>query len=221
MGRGDLAAGASPVGGGGVPVSAGAATTGDLPLQACPDSGRRPISRCCGVSASNTTSALPRCWRRASPTSARHSLSCWRITIPRPACAAQAVPYWQRAGQRAIERSANVEAISHLTTALALLTAFPDGPERTQQELALLTALGVPLVLTKGHAAPEVETTYARARELCRQLGDTPQLFSRIAGPAAVLFPSGGVTRRRTTWGSSSSAWRSASTMQGSACGPT
>src|SRR3989475_5247577 len=27
----------------------------------------------------------------------------------------QAFPYWQRAGQRAIQRSANVEAISHLT----------------------------------------------------------------------------------------------------------
>ena len=27
----------------------------------------------------------------------------------------QAIPYWQQAGQRAIERSANIEAISHLT----------------------------------------------------------------------------------------------------------
>src|SRR5713101_3161625 len=26
----------------------------------------------------------------------------------------QAIPYWQRAGQRAVERSAHVEAISHL-----------------------------------------------------------------------------------------------------------
>src|SRR5215813_6660790 len=40
MGRGDLTTGAAPVGGGGVPVSAGAAAPGDLPLQACPDPGR-------------------------------------------------------------------------------------------------------------------------------------------------------------------------------------
>ena len=33
----------------------------------------------------------------------------------------QAIPYWQRAGQRAIERSANVEAISHLTKGLEVL----------------------------------------------------------------------------------------------------
>jgi predicted ATPase len=39
--------------------------------------------------------------------------------------AAQAVPYWQRAGQHAVERSANVEAISHFTKGLELLKAFP------------------------------------------------------------------------------------------------
>jgi TOMM system kinase/cyclase fusion protein len=94
----------------------------------------------------------------------------------------QAIPHWQRAGERAVERSANVEAISHLTTALALLPALPETPERTQHELTLLTALGIPLVLTKGHAAPEVEATYARARTLCQQLGDTPQLFPVLLG---------------------------------------
>jgi predicted ATPase/class 3 adenylate cyclase len=94
----------------------------------------------------------------------------------------QAIPYWQRAGQRAIARSANVEALSHLTRALTLLKILPDAPERRQQELTLLTAVGTPLVLTKGHAAPEVEATYARARELSRQLGDSPQLFSALLG---------------------------------------
>src|SRR6266704_6735343 len=38
---------------------------------------------------------------------------------------AQAIPYWQRAGQRAIERSANVEAISHLTRGLDVLKTLP------------------------------------------------------------------------------------------------
>jgi TOMM system kinase/cyclase fusion protein len=94
----------------------------------------------------------------------------------------QAIPYWQRAGQHAIERSANVEAVSHLTRALTLLKTLPDAPERRQQELTLLTALGTPLVLTKGHAAPEVEATYARARALCQQLGDAPQLFAALLG---------------------------------------
>ena len=91
--------------------------------------------------------------------------------------AEQAIPYWQRAGQRATQRSAYVEAISHLTKGLELLKALPDSPERTQQELALQAALGAALVAVKGYTAPEVEKTYTRARELCQQLGETPQLF--------------------------------------------
>jgi len=37
-------------------------------------------------------------------------------------------------------------------------------------------------VATKGAGAPEVEGTYARARELCQQVGDTPQLFPVLYG---------------------------------------
>src|SRR5205814_903867 len=49
----------------------------------------------------------------------------------------QAVTYLQRAGQQAVQRSANGEAVAHLTTALTLLQALPDTPERTRRELAL------------------------------------------------------------------------------------
>ena len=54
----------------------------------------------------------------------------------------QAIPYWQQAGQRATQRSANVEAISHLTKGLELLKTLPDTPERAQQELTLQIDLG-------------------------------------------------------------------------------
>ena len=54
----------------------------------------------------------------------------------------QAIPYWQQAGERATQRSANVEAISHLTKGLELLKTLPDTPERAQQELTLQIALG-------------------------------------------------------------------------------
>jgi class 3 adenylate cyclase/predicted ATPase len=94
----------------------------------------------------------------------------------------QAVDSWQRAGERAIAHSAYVEATSHLTRGLEVLHAFPDIPERTRRELALYTALGVPLQATRGWAAPEVQHAYARARELCQQMGDTPQLFPILRG---------------------------------------
>src|SRR5262249_49201046 len=88
---------------------------------------------------------------------------------------APAIPYWQRAGQRAIERSANVEAISHLTKGLELLTILPDTAERTQHELDCLTTLGPALLATRGYAAPEVVQAYTRARELCQHIGETPE----------------------------------------------
>jgi len=94
----------------------------------------------------------------------------------------QAVTYWQKAGQRAIERSAYVEAINHLTKALELLQALPDTPDRTRYELDLQTALGPALMVTQGYTAPEVEKAYLQARELCLQLGETPQLFPVLRG---------------------------------------
>jgi TOMM system kinase/cyclase fusion protein len=95
---------------------------------------------------------------------------------------AQAIPYWQRAGQRANERLAHLEAIAHLGKGLEVLAALPDTAERTQQELLLQTTLGPALMVTKSFGAPEVECVYTRARELCRQVGETPQLFPVLWG---------------------------------------
>ncbi len=94
----------------------------------------------------------------------------------------QAIPYWQEAGQRAVQRSVNVEAVAHLTKGLELLKTLPDTPERAQRELTLQIALGMSLGVTKGWAAPEMGQAYARARELCRQMGETPQLFPVLWG---------------------------------------
>src|SRR5262249_26052135 len=79
-------------------------------------------------------------------------------------------------------RSAHVEALSHLTRGLALLATLPETPTRSQQELDLQMGLGVALASTKGFAAPEVEQTYSRARVLCAQVGENPQLFAALRG---------------------------------------
>jgi class 3 adenylate cyclase/predicted ATPase len=94
----------------------------------------------------------------------------------------QAIPYWQQAGQRASQRSAHVEAISHLSRGLVLLKTLPDTPERAQQELTLQITLGSALMATKGWSAPEVDHPYTRARELCRRVGETPQLVPVLWG---------------------------------------
>jgi predicted ATPase len=97
-------------------------------------------------------------------------------------CGEQAVVYWQRAGEQASDRSAYLEAISHVTTGIELLTTLPETPERTQQAVTLHIALGAALLVTKGHAAPEVEQAYTRARELCQQVGETPELVPILIG---------------------------------------
>lgn len=99
---------------------------------------------------------------------------------------AQAVYYWQVAGNRALSRSAMQEALHHFNNALALLKksskrAQPD-ESQLRQELKLQTTIGSILVALKGQAAREVEMTYRRADELCQQLGETEQRFPILWG---------------------------------------
>lgn len=94
----------------------------------------------------------------------------------------EAVPYLQRAGEIAVRRSANMEAIAHLTTALRTLERLPQSEERTRQELDVQIALGPALMAARGYAAPEVEKAYSRARELCEKLDESDLLFMVLRG---------------------------------------
>ena len=94
----------------------------------------------------------------------------------------RAAQYLQYAGENALRRNAHREAIDLLTQGLAVLQLLPPHADLFLQELALQIALGVPLVATKGYAAPEVAQVYDRARELCRQAGEAPHLFPALLG---------------------------------------
>jgi class 3 adenylate cyclase/predicted ATPase len=94
----------------------------------------------------------------------------------------EAIPYWQKAGEKAAQRSANAEAVSYFTTGLGLLESVPESPERSQQELTLRLALGTSLIAIKGFASPDVGKVYARARELCQRIGETPRVFPALWG---------------------------------------
>ena len=96
----------------------------------------------------------------------------------------QALPYWQQAAQQAAQRFANTEAITHLTTGLELLQTLPDSPEHLQQELQFRLALGPPLMAVEGMGSAKLERSFGRTRELCRQLGDPPELFPILFGLA-------------------------------------
>jgi predicted ATPase len=94
----------------------------------------------------------------------------------------QAAKYLQQAADNAIRRFAYREAVGLSRRGLDLLSRLPDTPARAWQELCLQLTLGVPLIATEGYAAADVGNAYLRARELCRQLGETPDLSEALWG---------------------------------------
>jgi class 3 adenylate cyclase/predicted ATPase len=94
----------------------------------------------------------------------------------------EAVSYWIKAGQRAEDRSAYKEALGHLASGLRLLPSLPAEIERNRQELRLQTLRAAALQATQGFADQETGQAYARARELCTELGDAPEVFPVLHG---------------------------------------
>jgi predicted ATPase/DNA-binding winged helix-turn-helix (wHTH) protein len=94
----------------------------------------------------------------------------------------RAVKYLAQATETAIRRFAYQEAIVLARRGLELLQTLPDTSERVHQELRLHIALGVPLTVTQGFAAPDVGRTYEKALELCERLGETAEIFQVLWG---------------------------------------
>jgi class 3 adenylate cyclase/predicted ATPase len=107
----------------------------------------------------------------------------------------RALPYWRRAGELAAGRSANVEAIAHMSKGLELIGTVPNAQKQLDEELALRLAIGGPLFATKGYAVPEVERTYNRASALCDQLGRSAELFPALRGLWHCYFVRGELER--------------------------
>jgi tetratricopeptide (TPR) repeat protein len=97
-------------------------------------------------------------------------------------CPAQAIAYWHKAGVAAASRSANLEAVDQCHRGLALGEALPELRERAERELDLQMALGPALIATMSYSHPDIGRTYARAWELCQQLGDDPREFTALRG---------------------------------------
>jgi predicted ATPase len=90
--------------------------------------------------------------------------------------------YLLEAGRRALRRSANTEAITHLTKGLAALTGIPNTEETVRSELEMQLSLGPALSATRGWSAPEAERAYRRAEALARELGADRERFDAVWG---------------------------------------
>src|SRR6516162_1071012 len=78
----------------------------------------------------------------------------------------RAIDYLRKAGQRSIERSANVEAIGHLPGPLDLLQSLPDSRDRRQVGLRLRVLLAQAMIASHGYAAPSTRRILLQAKEL-------------------------------------------------------
>lgn len=103
----------------------------------------------------------------------------------------QAAAYWVAAAQRALDRSANLETLGHATKGLEVLFAAAPSPESHRLERDLEILRGAAYRALRGFASADTERSFARARELCEQLGDVPRLIEARRGLFSCYYARG------------------------------
>jgi DNA-binding winged helix-turn-helix (wHTH) protein/predicted ATPase len=103
-----------------------------------------------------------------------------------------------QAAQNAARRFACHEAIGLARRGLDAVTRLQESEARTRLELRLLMTLGPALITTRTFAAPEVQQVYARARRLCQQAGEMPDIFPILWGLVRFYLVGSPVTTART-----------------------
>lgn len=106
----------------------------------------------------------------------------------------KAIKFFQLAGDQAVRRAANREAIAHFQAALQIVEALPHHAERFGQELSLCMKLRDPLTVVNGYTSSEVEEICSRARRMCQNVGASPELFGALGGLQSVYL-----NRRQST----------------------
>jgi len=92
-----------------------------------------------------------------------------------------AIEYWRKAGERALRRSAMVEAARHLTRGKELIPLLPAQAERDRKELGLSLALAQATWATRGHGAETLQM-FAHARDLLDESATAEEQISVLHG---------------------------------------
>ena len=100
----------------------------------------------------------------------------------------EAAPWWLLAGQRAVARSANLEAIAHLSQGLDVLRQLPRSGEVSSLELDMQISLGSARIAARGYSSAETEEAYVRGRELLGEVGDDARQFAVLHGLCMVYW---------------------------------
>jgi tetratricopeptide (TPR) repeat protein len=94
----------------------------------------------------------------------------------------QAVGWWLRGAQQAMQRGAMEEALVQLRRGIALLQALPESEAHDRAELDMQLLAGSALLSLRGHSAQETGAAYDRARLLAERLPGQPQLRNAMHG---------------------------------------
>ena len=108
----------------------------------------------------------------------------------------RAINYLRKASQRSIERSANAEAVRHLTQALELLQSHPEGPGRTRAALGLEVMLSQAMITGYGYAARETAEVLLRAKAHIDDLTDPSQKLAILYGIWACHYVGGEIAKQ-------------------------
>jgi class 3 adenylate cyclase/predicted ATPase len=104
----------------------------------------------------------------------------------------RAIDFLLKAGKRSVERSANPEAIRHLTRALDLLESIGGG-ERSNRRLELKILLAQAMIAGRGYAAPETKAALVEAKALIDEWTDPASKFAVLYGLWACRYVGGEV----------------------------
>ena len=94
----------------------------------------------------------------------------------------RAVHYLKEGANNAVRRFAYQEAVDLARHGIELLAKLPSSNEVLREALCLHLTVGVPLIALEGYASPNVGKVYQKARELCEQVGDTPDIAEVLWG---------------------------------------
>lgn len=94
----------------------------------------------------------------------------------------QALSFWQQATEKAMKASAYVEAVHHIEKGLKLVGKMQDSDKRIQFELAFRVRNSTIIKIQDGWSSDKVKEAYDRCFELCKDLGESEELFTTLFG---------------------------------------
>jgi class 3 adenylate cyclase/tetratricopeptide (TPR) repeat protein len=93
---------------------------------------------------------------------------------------AEAIPLWRKAGERAVERVAMLEAVAHFQKGLGLIDQLPHAADRDALELTIREQLNAAWAGLRGWAAAEIDANSAAILRLARSQNNPRSLLLGI-----------------------------------------